>query len=109
MLDSGFMPNCFLRLSDRNMHGGGCAVATRKKIAVFLFTDENYCLHYMLFLMQLSAAHKQSLRCYNLIPRDCWITFLRWTIRYGCMLDSDPYMFDVMRTMLEPVNYISSY
>ena len=28
----------------------------------------------------------------------CWIAFLRWTISYGCMLDSGPYMFDVMPT-----------
>ena len=70
MLDSGFMPPCFLRLSDRNMHGGTYAVATREKIAVFLFTDMNYFLHYVLFLMQLSVAHKQSLCCCNLIPRD---------------------------------------
>ena len=70
MLDSGFMSPCFPRLSDRNMHGGGYDVATREKIVVFLFTDENYCLHYVLFLMQLSVAHKQSLRCRNLIPRD---------------------------------------
>ena len=41
MLDSGFMPPCFLRLSDRNMHGGGCDVATREKTAVLLSTDEN--------------------------------------------------------------------
>ena len=31
MLDSGFMPPCFPGLSDRNMHGGGCDVATREK------------------------------------------------------------------------------
>ena len=55
MLDSGFMPPCFLHLSDRNMHGGGCAVSTREITTVFLFMDENYCLHYVLFLMQLSV------------------------------------------------------
>ena len=42
MLDSGFMSPLLLHLSDRNMHGGGCAVATREKIVVFLFTNENY-------------------------------------------------------------------
>ena len=68
MLDSGFMSPCFLCLSDRNMHGEGCAVATREKTAVLLSTDENHCLHYVLFLMQLSVAPKQSLRCCNLIP-----------------------------------------
>ena len=75
MLDSGFMPPCFLRLSDRNMHGGGCAIATREKTTVFLFADENYSLHYVLFLMQLSVAHKQSFRCCNLIPRDLLDSF----------------------------------
>ena len=68
MLDSGFVPPCCLRLSDRNMHRGGCAIATREKTAVLLSTDENHCLHYVLFLMQLSVAPKQSLRCCNLIP-----------------------------------------
>ena len=38
------------------MTGGGCAVATREKIAVLLSTDENHCLHYVLYLMQLSVA-----------------------------------------------------
>ena len=50
------------------MTGGGCAVATREKTAVFSPTGEDYCLHYVLYLMILSLAHKQSLRCYNLIP-----------------------------------------
>ena len=68
MLDSAFISPLLVRLSDRNMHGGGCVVATREKTMVFLFTDENYCLHYVLFLMHLSVAHKQSLRCCNLIP-----------------------------------------
>ena len=68
MLDSGFMPPCFLRSSDRNMHGGGCVVATREKTAVFSPTGEDYFLHYVLFLMHLCVAHKQSLRCCNLIP-----------------------------------------
>ena len=68
MLDSGFMPPLHLCSSDRNMTGGGCVVATREKTTVFLSTDENYCLHYVLFLMQLSVAHKQSLCCCNLIP-----------------------------------------
>ena len=68
MLDSGFIPPFHPRTSDRNVHGGGCVVATREKIAVPLSTDENHCLHYILFLMQLSVAPKQSLRCCNLIP-----------------------------------------
>ena len=68
MLDSGFMSPLLLCLSDRNMHGGGCGVATREKTAVFLSTDENYCLHYALFLRQLCVAQKQSLRCCNLVP-----------------------------------------
>ena len=58
MLDSGFMPPFHLRPSDRNVHGGGCAVATREKTTVFSSTDEDYFLHYVLFLMQLSVAHK---------------------------------------------------
>ena len=58
MLDSGFMPPFYLCSSDRNMIGGGCAVATREKIAVDLSTDENHCLHSVLYLMQLSVAHK---------------------------------------------------
>ena len=58
MLDSGFIPPFHPCSSDRNVHGGGCAVATREKTAVFSFTNENYCLHYILFLMQLSVAHK---------------------------------------------------
>ena len=76
MLDSGFMSPLHIRSSDGNVQGEGCAVATREKIAVFLTTDENYCLHYVLFLMQLSIAHKQSLRCCNLIPRDFLDSFL---------------------------------
>ena len=68
MLDSGFMPHFHLPLSDRNMQGGGCVVATREKTSVFSSTDEDYCLHYVIYLMQLSVAHKQSLRCCNLIP-----------------------------------------
>ena len=68
MLDSGFMPPLHLCSSDRNVTGGGSAVATREKTAVLLSTDDNHCLHYVLCLMQLSVAHKQSLRCYNLIP-----------------------------------------
>ena len=58
MLDSGFMPPLHLCSSDRNVTGGGCAVATREKTAVLLSTDENHCLHYVLYLMQLSVAHK---------------------------------------------------
>ena len=68
MLDSGFMPPLHLCSSDRNVMGGGCAVATRDKTAVFSPTGEDYCLHYVLYLMDLSVAHKQSLRCCNLIP-----------------------------------------
>ena len=67
MLDSGFMSPLLLCLSDRNMHGGGCDVATREKTAVLLSTDENHCLYYVLFIMQLSVAPNQSLRCCNLI------------------------------------------
>ena len=61
MLDSGFMSPLLMRPSDRNVQGG-CVVATREKTTVFLSRDEYYCLHYVLFLMQLSVAHKQSLR-----------------------------------------------
>ena len=76
MLDSGFMPLFHLCSSDRNVTGGGCVIATREKTAVLLSTDENHCLHYILYLMQLSVAHKQSLRCCNLIPRDLLDSFL---------------------------------
>ena len=58
MLDSGFMSPLLLRLSDRNVQGGVCDVATREKTAVFSFANENYCLHYILILMHLSVAHK---------------------------------------------------
>ena len=58
MLDSGFMPPLHMCSSDRNVTGGGCVVAT----------GEDYCLHYVLYLMHLSVAHKQSLCCGNLIP-----------------------------------------
>ena len=58
MLDSGFMPPLHLCSSERNATGGGCAVATREKTAVLLSMDENHCLHYVKFLMQLSVAHK---------------------------------------------------
>ena len=68
MLDSVFTSPVLLHPSERNVHGGGCVVATRDKTTVFLSTDEDYCLHYVLFLMHLSVAHKQSLRCCNLIP-----------------------------------------
>ena len=74
MLDSGFMPPLHLCSSDRNVTGGGCAVATREKTAVLLSTNENNFLHYVLYLMQLSVAHKRS--CYNLIPRDLLDSFL---------------------------------
>ena len=76
MLDSAFMPPCCLRSSDRNMHGGGCAIATREKTAVFSYTNGNYFLHYVLFLKQLSVARRQSFRCCNLIPRDLLDSFL---------------------------------
>ena len=39
-----------------------------KKTMVFSPTGEDYCLNYVLFLMHLSVAQKQSLRCCNLIP-----------------------------------------
>ena len=65
MLDSGFMPPFHPRSSDRNVHGGGCVATTREKTAVFSSTGEDYCLHYVLYLMHL---YKQSLRCCNLIP-----------------------------------------
>ena len=68
MLDSGFMPPLHLCSSDRNMMDGGRVVATREKTAVLLSTNENHCLHYVLFLMQLFVAPKQSLRCCNLTP-----------------------------------------
>ena len=58
MLDSGFMPPLHLCSSDRNVTGGGCAIATREKTAVLLSTDEKHCLHYVLYLMQLYVAHK---------------------------------------------------
>ena len=58
MLDSGFMPPFQLCSSDRNVTSGGCAVATREKTAVLLSTDENHCLQYVVYLMQLSVAHK---------------------------------------------------
>ena len=58
MLDSGFMPPLHLCSSDRNVTGGGCDVATREKTAVLLSTKENHCLYYVLYLMQLSVAHK---------------------------------------------------
>ena len=58
MLDSGFMPSLHLCSSDKNVTGGGCAVSTREKTAVLLSTDENHRLHYVLYLMQLSVAHK---------------------------------------------------
>ena len=45
MIDSGFMSPLLLRPSDINVHEGGCDVATRDKTTVFLFTNENYCLH----------------------------------------------------------------
>ena len=68
MLDSGFMSPLLLRSSDRNVQGGGCAVATREKTIVFSFMNENYCLHYILFLMHLYVAHKEITSLFNLIP-----------------------------------------
>ena len=61
MQDSGFMPPLHLCSSNRNVSGGGCAVATREKTAVFSSTDEDYCLHYILYLMHLSVVQKQLL------------------------------------------------
>ena len=58
MLDSGFVPPLHPRSSDRNVHGGGCDVATREKTSVFSSTNEDYCLHYVLYLMQLSVAQR---------------------------------------------------
>ena len=85
MLDSGFMPPFHLCLSDRNMQGGGCVVATREKIAVFLSTDEDYCLHYVLLLLQLSVAHKAITLLLQLNTREiCWIVVSRWTISNRC-------------------------
>ena len=88
MIDSGFMPPFHPRSSNRNVHGGGCDVATREKIAVLFFTDENHCLHYILFLMQMCVAPKQSLRCLLNTREICWIAFSRWTISNRCMLES---------------------
>ena len=39
------------------MTGGGCVVTTREKKTVLLSMNENHCLHYVVFLMQLSVAH----------------------------------------------------
>ena len=47
MLDSGFMPPFHPHPSDRNVHAGGCVVATREKIEVFSPTGEDYCLRYV--------------------------------------------------------------
>ena len=81
MLDSGFMSPLHLRSSDRNVQGGGCAVATREKTVVFLSTDEDYSLHYVLFLLQLSVAHKAITSLLQLNTREiCWIAVSRWTI-----------------------------
>ena len=85
MLDSGFMPLLHPRTSDRNVHGGGCAVAIREKTVVFLSTDENYCLHYVLFLMQLSVAHKAITMLLQLNTSEiCWIAVSRWTFSNRC-------------------------
>ena len=72
---SGFMPPLHLCSSDRNVTGGECAIATREKTAVLLSMDEHHCLHYVLYVMQLSVAHKQSLSCCNLTPRDLLDSF----------------------------------
>ena len=47
MLDSGFMPPLHACSSDRNVHAGGCDVATREKTGVFSSTGEDYCLRYV--------------------------------------------------------------
>ena len=74
MLDSGFMSPLLLRSSDRNVQGEGCVVATREKTAVFSFTNDNYCLHYVLFLMHLSVAHKAITSLLQLNTSEiCWI------------------------------------
>ena len=92
MLDSGFMPPLHPRSSDKNVHVGGCVVVTRDKTTVFLPMGEDYCLHYILFLIHLSVAHKASTSLPKLNTRRiCWIAFPSWTLRYGCMLDSGPY------------------
>ena len=75
MLDSGFMPPCCLRSSDKRVRGD-YDVATREKTVVLSFMDEKHCLHYIVYLMELSVAHKQSLRCCNLIPMDLLDSFL---------------------------------
>ena len=58
MLDSGFMPPLHLCSSDRNVTGGGCVVATREKTTLFSSMNEDYCLHYVLYLTQLSVAQR---------------------------------------------------
>ena len=58
MLDSGFMPPLHLCSSDRNMTGGGCAVATKEKTAVFPSASEDYCLHYVLLLNAIVCCSK---------------------------------------------------
>ena len=85
MLDSGFMSPLHLCSSDRNVQGGGCAIATRERTSVFLSTDENYCLHYVLFLLQLSVAHKAITSLLQLNTSEiCWIVVIRWTITNRC-------------------------
>ena len=76
MLDGGFMSPCCLGSSDRNMHGEGCDVATKGKQRCSCLRDENYCLHYVLILMQLFVALRQSFVACNLIPRDLLDIFL---------------------------------
>ena len=85
MQDSGFMSHLHLRSSDRNMQGGGCAIATREKTVVFLSMDEDYGLHYILFLMQLSVAHKAIISLLQINTSEiCWIAVSRWTISNRC-------------------------
>ena len=75
MLDSGFMPPLHLCSSDRNVTGGGCAVATRDKNSGVVSKGTSICLHYTLCLMQLSVA------C-NLIPRGVRMISRGWIISH---------------------------
>ena len=68
MLDSGFMSPLHLRSSDRNVQGGGCAVATREKIACSCLR-----MRIIAYIMYYSYCNcllhtKPSLHCCNLIP-----------------------------------------
>ena len=66
MLDSGFMPPCCLGSSDRNVHGELLPLGIKQRCSCLC--DENYCLHYVLILMQLSVALMQLFVACNLIP-----------------------------------------